>query len=171
MILSAEKMKSICGLSPNIGAKSDILDRCIEQSEDFDIKNALGNAFYSIIDANKSDYKLFVDGGVYEIDNVKYTFKGLNYAIAYYALARWTKVSNRQPTPFGTVVKSTNDSDPIQQDEIKILVDDYKAIADRYMAECVSFVQGQSDVKYKLLANVDQEIREFHKRIKIDVIG
>lgn len=153
MILSAEKLKAITGISPNIGVKSDTLDRAIEQAEDFDIKSALGNVFFTEVDAKKADYATLLSGGSYTYNGYTYSFKGLNYAIAYFAFARWTKGSNTNATPFGTVIKSSNDSDPVQTSELMIKVNEYKSVGAQYLQECLDFLNLQTDPIYNLYRN------------------
>lgn len=153
MILSAEKMKAITGISPNIGAKSDTLDRAIEQAEDFDVKSALGNVFFTEVDSKKTTYTTLLNGGSYTYNGYTYSFKGLNYAIAYFAFARWTKGSNTNATPFGTVIKSSNDSDPVPASELMIKVNEYKSIGSQYLQECLDFLNLQSDPIYTLYRN------------------
>lgn len=150
MILSAEKMKSITGISPNIGIKSDTLDRSIEQAEDFDVKQVIGNVFFTEIDANKSTYENLLNGGSYTYNGYTYSFKGLNYAIAYFALSRWTRGSNVNATPFGTVIKSSNDSDPVQTADLMVKVNEYKSIGSQYLQECIDFLNVQTDPIYAL---------------------
>ena len=141
-------MKSITGISPNIGIKSDTLDRSITHAEDFDIKNTIGNVFFTAVDANKSTYDLLLNGGTYDYGGYTYSFKGLYYAIAYFALSRWTKGSNTNATPFGTVVKSSNDSDPVSTSELMIKVNEYKSIGQQYLDECITFLDRQTDAIY-----------------------
>jgi len=153
MILSAEKMKAIAGISPNIGVKSDILDRAIEQAEDFDIKQAIGNVFFTQVDANKSTFDTLLNGGSYNYNGYTYSFKGLNYAIAFFALSRWTKASNSVATAYGTVTKQSTSSDPIQNSELMIKVNEYKSVGEQYLQECIDFLNLQTDQIYNLYRN------------------
>ena len=170
MILSAEKMKSITGISPNIGQKSDILDRAISQAEDFDVKSVLNNVFFTQIDKNKSTYSLLLNGGEYTYNGYTYSFKGLNYAIAYFALARWTKGSNSNATPFGTVVKSSNDSDPVAASDLAIKANEYKSVGSQYLDECLQFLAVQTDPIYTLYYSRLFPTKK-SSNINIDIIG
>jgi len=122
------------------------------------------------IDSVKSDYTLLLNGGKYTVDNVDYYFKGLNYVIAWFAFARWTKLSNSQPTAFGTVIKNSNDSDPISDANLAILINSYKATADKYMEDVTAFLATQTDSKYSLFAGAGAENKEWHSRITIETI-
>lgn len=170
MILSAEKMKSITGISQNIGQKSDILDRAIEQAEDFDVKSVLNNVFFTQIDKNKATYSLLLNGGEYIYNGYTYSFRGLHYAIAYFALSRWTKNSNTNATPFGTVVKSSNDSDPVSNADLMIKVNEYKSVGTQYLDECLQFLSLQTDPIYNLYRNsVSQQTKT--SSLNIQIIG
>lgn len=170
MILSAEKMKSITGISPNIGVKSDTLDRAIEQAEDFDVKSALGNVFFTELDSKKATYATLLNGGSYIYNGYTYSFKGLSYAIAFFALARWTKGSNTNATPFGTVVKSSNDSDPVTNSDLMIKVNEYKSIGSQYLQECIDFLDLQTDPIYTLYRN-SVSPQSTKNSFKIQIIG
>lgn len=170
MILSAEKMKSITGISQNIGQKSDILDRAIEQAEDFDVKSVLNNVFFTQIDKNKATYSLLLNGGEYIYNGYTYSFKGLQYAIAYFALARWTKGSNSNATPFGTVVKSSNDSDPVSNADLMIKVNEYRSVGTQYLDECLQFLSVQTDPIYTLYRGGISPTKK-NSSINIDIIG
>ena len=163
-------MKSITGISPNIGIKSDTLDRSIEQAEDFDVKQVIGNVFFTEIDANKSTYENLLNGGSYTYNGYTYSFKGLNYAIAYFALSRWTRGSNVNATPFGTVVKSSNDSDPVAASDIAIKANEYKSVGSQYLDECLQFLAVQTDPIYTLYYSRLFPTKK-SSNINIDIIG
>lgn len=173
MILSSEKLRAICGISASVGAKSDILERCIEQAEDFDIKSFLGNSFFTAIDKNKASYSLLLSGGEYTYNGVTYSFKGLQYAIAWFAFARWTRVSNSQPTAFGTVVKNADSSDPVTERELATKAKEYKSCGLNYLMECKNFLElHKTDTlyyEYYLLGTFNETDRK--PNFQIDVIG
>lgn len=173
MILSIEKLRAICGLPSTIGAKSDILERCIEQAEDFNIKSFLGNSFFTAIDKNKASYSLLLNGGEYTYSRVTYSFKGLQYAIAWFAFARWTRVSNSQPTAFGTVVKNSDSSDAVSERELNAKAKEYESCGLNYLMECKTFLDAHLTdslyVEYSRLETLNQIDRK--PNFQIDIIG
>lgn len=173
MILSIEKLQSICGISATVGAKSMKLEKCIEQAEDFDIKKVLGNSFYTTIDKTKSTYDLLLNGGNYTYDGVEYSFKGLNYAIAWFAFARWTKLSNSNPTAFGTVVKNSDYSDPVEERKLQKEASEYESAGVEYLEDVKLFLHYHYgnpiyDNYFKMTRLNDQNL---NKQYSISVIG
>ncbi len=83
----------------------------IAQAQWFDIRDQLGDVFYTDMVANYSSepYATLLNGGTYtDSDNNTISFSGLTYAIAYYAYAKFILNQQIAVTSFG-VVQKTNE--------------------------------------------------------------
>jgi len=105
LLLTYSQLREEFAMSTNIS--NDRLNAAIEEAQDFDIKPALGNAFFYLVltQYNTSPipaiYSLLVDGGEYEDCNGNtVSFKGLAKALKYYALARYRKKQPPTEVPF-----------------------------------------------------------------------
>jgi hypothetical protein len=173
MILDVAKMRAICGIPSTVGAKSDMLERCIEMVEDFELRQTLGNSFINVIEKDLSTYSLLLNGGRYTYDSIEYSFKGLNYAIAWLAFGRWTKTSNSNPTAFGTVIKSSQDSEPLQDRDLQIKAKEYTSAGQNYLQDVITFLQlNQENSLYFEYSRSNNVIGGAKKQsFSIDVIG
>lgn len=92
------------------------LDPFIQESQDFDLKNLMGDAFYYDFVTNVADskYQDLLNGKVYVndgSDNVQ--FKGVAAVLVYFTYARYVGKKNYTDTPFGLVTKKGESSEPI----------------------------------------------------------
>lgn len=116
------------------------IETYIRESESIDIKPALGDAFYLDVKEHPEKYELLLDGGVYEGKNGKRLLTGLKTALAYYTYARIVKNGDSNVTRYGLVQKESEYSSHIEFKEKVMAYDDAFSIADRYLKECVMFL-------------------------------
>lgn len=132
------------GMSIHI-EESDI-EQYIRESESIDIKSALGDSFFLELKDNPEKYSLLLDGGVYEDKNgYKKSLTGLKTALAYYTYARVVKNGDRNVTRFGLVQKESEYSSHTEFKEKVMAYNDAFSIADRYLKECVMFLDENND--------------------------
>ena len=89
LITSDEVSTLARGMS--IHVEQEKIETYIRESEDIDIKSAIGDALFIDIQGSPEKYELLLNGGVYEDKNGKHVMTGLKTALAYYAYARLVK--------------------------------------------------------------------------------
>lgn len=113
----------------------------IRESEDIDIKSALGSALFVDMKEHPEKYELLLNGGTYtdgcgEI----HSFSGLKRALAYYTYARLVKNADGNLTRFGFVEKVNEYSNNAEFKKQLMAYNDAFSIADAYLKECVMFL-------------------------------
>lgn len=132
------------GMSVHID--EDKIETYIRESESIDIKSALGDALYLDVKDNPEKYSLLLDGGVYEDKSGnKKLLTGLKAALAYYTYARIVKNGEGNVTRFGFVQKDSEYSSHAEFKEKVMAYDDAFSIADRYLKECVMFLNEKKE--------------------------
>lgn len=113
----------------------------IEESENIDIKNALGDALFLDIKEHSENYTSLLDGNRYETEcGEKRVFTGLKAALAYYSYARLVKNGDGNVNRFGFVKKDSEYSTRSDLKEKVMAYNDAFSVADRYLKECVRYL-------------------------------
>lgn len=117
----------------------------IRESENIDMKNALGDELLIDIKNNPDKYNILLNGGEYESEcKGKRTIVGLKSALAYYTYARMVKNGDGNVTRFGYVEKNDEYSSRPDMKEKVIAYNDAFNIADRYLKECVQYLNDRN---------------------------
>lgn len=117
------------------------LEVYIRESENLDLKGALGDALFLDVKEHPEKYSVLLDGGVYEIEcGDKKVFTGLKSALAYYTFARIIKNGDGNVTRFGFVNKESSDSSRPDIKEKVMAYNDAFSVANTYLKECVSYL-------------------------------
>lgn len=122
----------------------DRVNTYIRESENIDIKSALGDALFLDVKTNTEKYTTLLDGGEYEYCGEKRTFVGLKTALAYYTYARLVRNGDGFVTRGGYVNKESEYSSLA---DVKMKTQAYNeafSIADTYLKECLSFLQANN---------------------------
>lgn len=121
---------------------------CILESQDLDIKNALGDDLYikllTYVNREKPDekneaYEELLNGAIYEVDGQSFIFSGLIQALNYFAYARLIKYGSGNATRIGFV---NNQSEYSQLADIKQRQEEYKdafSVAEGLMNDCLRY--------------------------------
>lgn len=131
--------------SMSVHVDEDKIETYIRESESIDIKSALGDALYLDVKDNLDKYKLLLEGGIYEGKDGKQLLTGLKTALAYYTYARIVKNGDGNVTRYGFVQKESEYSSHIEFKEKVMAYDDAFSIADRYLKECVMFLNEKKE--------------------------
>lgn len=132
--------------SMSVHVDENKIDTYIRESESIDIKSALGDALYLDVKENPEKYKLLLDGGIYEDKcGEKKIFMGIKTALAYYTYARIVKNGDGNVTRYGFVHKEDEYSSRPDIKEKVMAYNDAFSIADRYLKECVRFLEEKKD--------------------------
>lgn len=117
------------------------IETYIRESENIDIKSALGDALFLDIKDHPEKYDILLNGGEYQSEcSNKRSFVGLKSALAYYAYARIVKNGDGNVARFGFVNKESEYSSRSDIREKVMAYDDAFSIADRYLKECVRYL-------------------------------
>ena len=144
LITTSEVATLSRGMSVHID--EDKIETYIRESESIDIKSALGDELYLDVKEHSEKYELLLYGGTYE-DNrgEKKMFMGIKTALAYYTYARIVKNGDGNVTRYGFVQKEDEYSSRPDIKE-KVMAYNYAfSIADRYLKECVLFLNEKND--------------------------
>lgn len=126
----------------SVHVDEDKIETYIRESESIDIKSALGDALYLDVKEHPEKYELLLDGGTYEDKcGEKKMFMGIKTALAYYTYARIVKNGDGNVTRYGFVQKEEEYSSLTGIKEKVMAYDDAFSIANRYLKECVRFLQ------------------------------
>lgn len=98
------------------------IQEAIDLAEESDFVDMLGG-FYFDVKKNKElqEWSLLFNGGDFVYCGEDYTHKGLKAVLADLTYSRYSYTKNINDTPFGLVVKSSNDSNPIDRSTMKDL--------------------------------------------------
>lgn len=121
-------------------------EQIMEEAQVENLQKLLGFDFYQDIMQNPTaewNAKL-LDGGEYEYNSVTYFYKGLKYVLAYFAYARYVKISSKKDTAAGFVSKQFEDSRQINVGKELNLHKDFIKIAFKYWEECQKFLSANS---------------------------
>lgn len=125
----------------SIHLDKDKIETYIRESENIDIKSALGDALFLDVKEHSEKYLTLLNGGVYETGcGDRKVFTGLKSALAYYAFARIVKNGDGNVTRFGFVNKEPEYSSRPDIKEKVMAYNDTFSIADRYLKECVQYL-------------------------------
>lgn len=125
----------------SIHIEQEKIETYIRESEDIDIKPALGDALFIDIQENPNKYYLLINGGMYEDKGGKHVMTGLKTALAYYSYARLVKNGDGNVTRYGFVNKEDEYSSRSDSKERVMAYNDAFSIADSYMKECVLYLK------------------------------
>ena len=130
----------------SVHVDEDKIETYIRESESIDIKSALGDALYLDMKEHPEKYELLLDGGTYE-DKLgeKKMLMGIKTALAYYTYARIVKNGDGNVTRYGFVQKEEEYSSFADIKEKVMAYDDAFSIADRYLKECVMFLEDKKN--------------------------
>lgn len=144
LITTSEVATLSRGMSVHID--EDKIETYIRESESIDIKLALGDELYLDVKEHPEKYELLLDGGTYG-DNrgEKKMFMGIKTALAYYTYARIVKNGDGNVTRYGFVQKEDEYSSRPDIKEKVMAYNDAFSIADRYLKECVLFLNEKND--------------------------
>lgn len=132
--------------SMSVHVDEDKIETYIRESESIDIKSALGDALYLDVKEHPEKYELLLDGGTYEDKcGEKKTFMGIKTALAYYTYARIVKNGDGNVTRYGFVHKEDEYSSRPDIKEKVMAYNDAFSIADRYLKECVMFLEDKKE--------------------------
>lgn len=146
---------------------ADRMSAYIRESQEIDIKSALGDALYIDLTTNTENYSDLLNGTQYEVCGKKKVFAGLKTALAYYVYARIVKNGDGYVTRFGYVNKDSDYSNRPDMREKVMAYNDAFSIADKYLKECVEYLNDNRD-KFPLY-NKGGKIKA--NRTKFRIIG
>lgn len=113
----------------------------IRESENIDIKSALGDALFLDVKEYPDKYNDLLYGCVYENRcGTKKTFSGLRIALAYYTYARIVKNGDSNVTRYGLVNKDSEYSSRPDIKEKILAYNDAFSVANMYLKECVAYL-------------------------------
>lgn len=150
--------REVSGLSRSMSLHIDEekINSYIRESENIDIRSAIGDALYLDIKKNRERYELLLEGGTYkDKKGDERVLTGLKPALAYYAYARLLMNSDGSVTRYGFVNK---DSEYSGRPEFKEKVQAYNnacAVADRYLKETVLYLK-ENNEQYPLYRNAGE---------------
>lgn len=127
---------------------ADEFDPYIIEAEEIDVKNILKNALFTDLVNNLTstspNYVELLAGGSYTYGDYTYEFKGLKYALQYYAWARYLENPYIHTV---TGMTSHNDEFGTKPDaaELKKIADNVRSSAWNFMNDVIDYLNRKSD--------------------------
>lgn len=115
--------------------------RYISEAEQNNVKTILGDDLFLRLKAGEE--KLLLNGGTYERNGKRYQLNGVKKALAYYTYSRLIESSSVDITRQGAVNRRSEFADEASRDEKLSASRETYAIADRYMDECLLYINGK----------------------------
>lgn len=118
------------------------IDSFIREAENMDLKPVLGDSLMIAVRRNPSAFTAFLGGAVYKTPSgEEKSFEGLKTALAYFTYARFVRNGDGNVTRSGFTVKDNEHSSRASELERERTYNDARAIAKRYLRECMDFVK------------------------------
>ena len=117
----------------NIGKKYDEakVEQCIADAHT-DLSETLGAFYFDVIkNITNTEYAVLLNGGEYTENGLELIHDGLKALVADYTYSRYLYEQNTNHSPFGMVVKNSQDSTPVDRNMIKDLVGQTNKLAAR----------------------------------------
>ena len=169
-LITAEEVSA---LARPIYADEEIVSSIIAESEREDIKPRIGDRLYltlktKAVDELTNEESLLLNGGQWTSSNgdVHY-LEGLKTALAYFVYSRIVRDGNIQSTRYGARIKSDENSTSTEDTERQRQYRQAFASADRYLAECLAFINRNSTA----LGECGREKKMRSNRTKFRVVG
>lgn len=130
----------------SIHIEQDKFEAYIRESEDIDLRGALGDALLLDIKENPDRYGTLLNGGVYEDTcRAKHVLTGLKTALAYFVYARMVKNADDNVTRFGFTNKNNEYSSRPDHREKSSAYNDAYSVATSYLKECVAYLNAHKE--------------------------
>lgn len=144
--------------------------RAVEEAQDLDIKPAIGEPLFMVLDENTQRMTDLLNGCTYTACGGKRECKGLLKALAYYAYSRLVRtVGTGRLTRYALVQKENDWSNQSDQRDRQAAADEAVAIADRYMAEVLEMLRSRAEMYPEFSGCCGGKLR--NNRLKIRMIG
>lgn len=140
MIISVNDIKAVRNIAINVAP--EVFEPYIDDAEKNTVLPAIGVERYFDVEKNKEDerYRVLLYGGTFGEDScVKYC-RGLIYAIAYLAYARFLIDGDIQVTAMGIVKKSTSMSTPVSEVDKIRASNNARALGEAALEQCVEYL-------------------------------
>lgn len=126
----------------------DRLGASILEAQVIDLESILGAALYNdfMADPTVAKYQDLLKGKDYQLNGVTIHFEGLIPMLSYFALARFTTSNQGSWTSFGVVKKRSEQSEPMNGQEISSLASELRAIGLAYGEKVKQFLQANPTV-------------------------
>lgn len=169
-LITAEEVSA---LARPIYADEEIVSSIIAESEREDIKPRIGDRLYLTLKTKgvnelTNEESLLLNGGQWTSSNgdVHY-LEGLKTALAYFVYSRIVRDGNIQSTRYGARIKSDENSTSTEDTERQRQYRQAFASADRYLAECLAFINRNSSA----LGECGRDKKMRSNRTKFRVVG
>lgn len=125
---------------------NDKIQVYIEESENIDIKNALGDSLYLDVVEKQENYDILLNGGEYKTKRgERKVFVGLKKALSYFTHARLMKNGDYNVDRYGMTNKNSEYSSHTEYKEKVTAYNDAFDVAERYLKECVVYLNENKD--------------------------
>ena len=113
----------------------------IREAEDMYVRPSIGDSLYMEMVEDADKYPILLNGGSYDTPcgERKYC-SGLKRAAVYYTYAKLVLNNQTNITSWGVVQKNIGESTPLMETAVNKTYNDAKAMADRYMSECIDYI-------------------------------
>lgn len=132
----------------SVHLERDKIDSFIREAENMDLKPVMGDSLLYAVRRDSSAFVTLLGGGMYRLPSGEVrTFEGLKSALAYFTFARFVRNGDGNVTRSGFMVKDNEHSTRASDAEKERAYNDARAIAERYLRECMEFVRHDETCK------------------------
>lgn len=173
-LIRIEDIQAIKPISGNLDINKK-LNPYIREAQEFDITKFLGDEFYIALEEDfaaqpsLATYADLFNGCEYQYDGRTYRHRGIKAMLIEFAYARYKSNAQVNDTAFGTVVKTTPDSQPASEKSIARQVDNALSAAYKYQSDVYDYLCRKSS-DYPLWPNRIAD-REQRSSIRVSSIG
>lgn len=107
-----------------------------------DIQKLIGSDFFNdlVLNSANANYQTLLNGGSYTYNSVTYTNVGLKVVLVHYAYSRYSRFGSNTDTPFGLVVKSSENTTQISDTDKKASYTENRSLAFNYWENVKKFL-------------------------------
>ena len=133
-LIQRDDFIGVVNISEHCAEGDEILNQFIEERQNLDFTELLGNCFYNEIleNRNSADYANLLDGGTYTVDGKKRRHYGLRRVLVHFAFGAYVYRGGMVDTPFSVVQKQSEDSIPVPTTELRNLRDENRRMGYSY---------------------------------------
>lgn len=120
----------------------NVLNPHILDAQFNDVQKILGANFFNDLIRNYTStaYQALLNAGTYTYSGTTYTNVGLKAVIVHYAYSRYARFGSNTDTPFGLVVKQSNDSEQSSAADKKAIYTENRGLAFNYWENVKAFL-------------------------------
>lgn len=136
-ILTIQQLKKFKQLTSTLDERNtNIIQQCIDDAEDMDLSQLLGNRLYTYVMSNIEKCEDIISPKVFlDCANMQRSHAGLRKIVANYAYARYLNGDNIRVQPVGVVAQHSDNSNTVMFNEIRRRANEARDLGRSYFTD------------------------------------